>query len=132
MDEDNELESAMLNIPPPPPKLREKSPPPSSSSSSSSAAELRQSTETGKGFYTLSSALEHSYSEFHNQVPSAALSIPPADTKKEPVDDLPALKSPVPLLKQLMFLVPEQSRSTRTERTVSTTDVFYVMFIKFT
>ncbi|XP_067285748.1 uncharacterized protein [Pseudorasbora parva] len=55
MDEDAELESAMLSITPSKLQVQSPAPPPSSS-----AAELGRSMETGKGFYALGSALEHS------------------------------------------------------------------------
>ncbi|KAG7334446.1 hypothetical protein KOW79_002853 [Hemibagrus wyckioides] len=54
-----------------------------------------------------------------------SLSVPPPDIKQLPPVDAPALpaqKTPVPLPKELMFLVPEQSASTQTKRPVSTTD----------
>ncbi|KAK2834650.1 hypothetical protein Q7C36_015351 [Tachysurus vachellii] len=104
MDDDDELESAMLNISPS--KLQLWSPRPLSSTSSSSAAELGRSAGPGK-------------------VPSAALSITPPDTKQlPPVNDLTAQKTPVALPKELMFLVPEQSVSTQSMmRLVSTADI---------
>ncbi|KAK3517632.1 hypothetical protein QTP70_013433 [Hemibagrus guttatus] len=59
VEDDDKLESAMLNISPSKLQLQF-SPPPSLSSSSSAAEQLGQSAGAGKGFYTLGSALEHS------------------------------------------------------------------------
>ncbi|KAK3554831.1 hypothetical protein QTP70_034847 [Hemibagrus guttatus] len=71
-----------------------------------------------------SAVLNISPSKLQLQLPSAALSVPPPDTKQLPPVDAPASpaqKTPVPLPKELVFLVPEQS----TKRPVSTAEEWY-------
>ncbi|KAK3542039.1 hypothetical protein QTP86_011342 [Hemibagrus guttatus] len=70
-----------------------------------------------------SAMLNISPSKLQLQLHFAALSVPPPDTKQLPPVDAPASptqKTPVPLPKELVFLLPEQSAFAQTKRPIST------------